>query len=43
MPNKCQVCWNYGKSIMYCIFKCCEDEKKKKLKEVVDDERLHKR
>ena len=22
MPNKCQSCWNYGKSIMYCIFKC---------------------
>ena len=22
MPNKCQTCWNYGKSIMYCIFKC---------------------
>ena len=29
MPSKCQSCWNYGKSIMYCIFKCRKDEKVK--------------
>ena len=28
MPNKCQSCWNYGKSIMYCIFKCGKVENK---------------
>ena len=33
MPNKCQPCWNYGKSIMYCIFMCERIEKMEEEKE----------